>query len=480
MRKIILFELNEVPFGVVDYFCSQFPESALARTLPKCTQVETVTHDEGELSPWITWPTLHRGVSNHQHKIKDFGEDLGRVDGQFPPVWQILAEAGLKPGVFASMHTFPMPGNYQDYSFFVPDPFAGDSAAHPGHIEPFQQFNLAMSRKSGRNVDSGIDFKAALNLAKSLPWLGLKPETFVAVGKQLLDERTSDWKKNRRRVFQSVLAFDVFYKLLKDRKPNFTTFFSNHVASTMHRYWAATFPEDYSEYNLSDEWQQRFAGEIAYAMHWFDAFFKRLKQFADNHPEYLLVVASSMGQEATKAEELKTELYGENFEKFVACTGLQASEWERKPAMHPQYNLSVVPEKEDFFLQQLRKFRVNGEPLVFRHKENGFFSINLGHRNMEKEELVFDEQTMPFSTLGLKNEPVDDESDGTAYHIPEGILLIYDPKETSLKTSRQTSADSRAVAPSLLDNFGLSVPDYMVEERIVPLTGKSLKAGSLL
>jgi len=472
MRKIIFFELNEVPYRVIDYFTSFHPDSVLAQTLPKCHQLETVTEDEGELSPWITWPTLHRGVSNQYHQIKDFGESLDKVDAQYPPIWKILAEAGHNPAVFASMHTYPLPKDHGRYAFYVPDPFAGEAVSHPRYIEPFQAFNLAMSRRSGRNVDTGIDKKSALALLLSLHKIGVTPHTLLSIAKQLLDERLVDWKKNRRRVFQSVMAFDVYHKLLKQHQPAFSTFFSNHAASTMHRYWAATFPEDYQTYNLSQEWQQKFKGEIGYAMQWFNHFFGKLKAFADRHPEYLLVVASSMGQEATKAEELKTELYAHGFEKFIAYLGLTDEDWERRPAMHPQYNLKVVAEREAFFLEQLQKVRVKGDPLVFRHKEEGFFSINLGHRNLEDEQIVFDGFPVDFKLIGFQNEGIDDESDGTAYHIPEGCFFVYDPKDTTLKPNIRQKVSSSAVAPSILDNFGLKVPSYMTEERIQAISQK--------
>ena len=139
MRKFIFFELNEVPYTVIDHFCQKYPSSTLAKVLPKCAQIETVAEDEGELSPWKTWPTVHRGVTNSQHKIHDFGENLTSVDEKYPPIWKILADAGKQPGVFSSMHTFPLPTNYQDYSFFIPDPFAGDSNSHPKKLEPFQR-----------------------------------------------------------------------------------------------------------------------------------------------------------------------------------------------------------------------------------------------------------------------------------------------------------------------------------------------------
>jgi hypothetical protein len=470
MRKIIFFELNEVPFSVVDHFVEKYPESTLAKLLPYSIKMETVAPDEGELSPWITWPTVHRGVSNHVHQIKDFGEDLQERDKQYPPVWKILAKAGLKPGVFASMHTYPMPENYQDYAFYLPDPFAGDSAAFPPYTVPFQQFNLAMSRRSGRNVDGGIDMKAAMKLLSTLPQLGIKPTTFLAIGKQLLEERQESWKKNRRRVFQSVLAFDIFMRLMETKQPDFATFFSNHVASAMHRYWAATFPEHYSTYNLSEEWKTRFSGEIDYAMHTFDRFLARMVSFVKAHPEYTLLISSSMGQEATKAEQLSTELYAKDFNRFISYFQLAPGSCEIRPAMHPQYNLRVEDEAQAAALAgHLNQVSIDGKPLVFRQKEGGFFSINLGHRNLPSNFVSYNGSQVSFQELGLVNEAIEDESDGTAYHIPEGILLQYDPNDLSVKNKKHKGINTLAIAPSLLQNYGLPVPGYMSEERIPSL-----------
>jgi predicted component of type VI protein secretion system len=40
--------------------------------------------------------------------------------------------------------------------------------------------------------------------------------------------------------------FDIFMNQLERTKPGFTTFFTNQVASSMHRFWAASFPEEYA------------------------------------------------------------------------------------------------------------------------------------------------------------------------------------------------------------------------------------------
>jgi hypothetical protein len=467
MRKFILFELNEVPFFVIDHYCKQYPDSVLAKLMPKCHQIETYAEDEGHLSPWITWPTLHRGVTNKLHKIKDFGEDFTAVDAKYPNIWQMLMEKGVSTGVFMPMHSFPLPDNYQQYSFFVPDPFAGESKTHPENLMPFQQFNLSMSRKSARNVDSGIDIKSASSLALSLPSLGIKAGTLLDVAGQLVKERIKPWVRTRRRTYQSVLAFDIFMHLMRRRKPQFAIYFSNHVASAMHRYWAAAFPDQYKQYNLSSEWQNTYKGEINFAMSKFDEFLSTMVNFVNKNPEYKLMITSSMGQGATEAEQVNTESYCKDFDKFVSFFGLQAHEWERKSAMHPQYNLLVKGEsKIQQFNDALSNLQIGGKPLQFRQKENGFFSIDLGHRNLPNEIAIYKGKEVNFSEMGLCNEGIDDETGSTAYHIPEGSLLIYDPQDVKEKTTREKGVSTTAIVPSILENFKLPVPSYMTDKRI--------------
>ena len=41
---------------------------------------------------------------------------------------------------------------------------------------------------------------------------------------------------------QPVISFDLYLKYLKNTKPEFSTFFTNHVAGMMHRYWKYLFP----------------------------------------------------------------------------------------------------------------------------------------------------------------------------------------------------------------------------------------------
>jgi hypothetical protein len=109
MQKILLFEINEVPFRVIDYYCDMRPTSTLARILSRSRQYETVIEDSLALDPWISWPTMHRGVPDNKHQILHLGQVLDEVDAQYPPIWRLLKQAGVSVGVFGSLHSSAEP-----------------------------------------------------------------------------------------------------------------------------------------------------------------------------------------------------------------------------------------------------------------------------------------------------------------------------------------------------------------------------------
>ena len=264
-RAIVLFELNEVPWEILDDYVAARPGSGLARVLARSHSFTSMAADRGHLSPWTTWPTLHRGVNDERHMIASFGEDRSEADRRFPPVWTLLHDAGVSAGVCATLHSYPVPDDLGSYAFYLPDPFASEPVAHPPELVEFQRFNLAMSRESARNVDTHIPRKDALAVVRHSRRLGIRPATYAALARQLLAERRRPAMSNRRRTYQSVLLFDIFARQLRRSRPQFSTFFTNHVASAMHRYWAAHRPGDYERLGLDQEWIETFRDEVLWA-----------------------------------------------------------------------------------------------------------------------------------------------------------------------------------------------------------------------
>lgn len=409
-RSVILFELNEVPRRVIEDFAASRPDGAFARVCRDGLLRETVAPD-AVLSPWITWPTLHRGAADHG--IRHFGQDLSAADAAHPPLWARAMQAGLRVGVFGSLHSWPPPADVSRYAFYVPDTFAPEAQSHPAALEAFQRFNLAMSRASARNVAGGVPAREALRFLRAAPGLGLRTRTLAGLAAQLAAERIAPWKRARRRTWQSVIAFDLFEKALRRSLPDFATFFTNHVASAQHRYWAAAFPGDYERVKQDAAWLNRYRGEVAFAMQHAENMMRRLMRYTAAKPERLLVVASSMGQSATVAKPIRTQLYLRDVEKFMAALGVQR--WERRPAMDPDVSLYV--ENAEEFEQALKTLSIAGSPVQYERGEGGFFSLSFGH-----EDLPDDSR---FAELGLVNESIEDAAATTAYHIPQGALLLW-------------------------------------------------------
>lgn len=463
-RRIVLFELNEVPWRIVDEFVADHPMSTLARILPTSRCYTSIAADRGHLSPWTTWPTLHRGVNDEQHMIGSFGQDRVEADECYPPVWKMLHSAGVSVGICGTLHSFPVPEDISSYSFYLPDTFAVDPTAHPAELQAFQEFNLTMVAASSRNVDTAIPRTAALKFLRRTPKIGIRPRTFAALTKQLGAERRKPWLSTRRRSFQSIFAFDLFGKQLESKRPAFSSFFTNHVASAMHRYWAAGHPGDYAQVDLDDAWMDKYRDEVPWAMARADEMIGRLVAFADANPEYEVWIASSMGQGPTFAQQLETQLYVDELPTFMQVAGgVPAANWSQRPAMLPQRNVHVDVDHADDFEARLREITVAGEPLKYRRADNGFFSMEWGQANLhdQPEAIRIGGVVMAPGDIGLRIVEIEERSDTTAYHVPQGVLAIYDPQDQSVKSAERPDVSVLEIAPTILANFGVAIPDYM-------------------
>jgi hypothetical protein len=467
--KLILFELNEVPLRVVDEFCAKYPRSCLATLLPRCAQFASFAEDSGHLSPWITWPSLHRGVANDRHGIESFGQPLDEIDRAFPPLWDVLARQGVSTGVFGSLHSYTSfaPDRQQKYAFYVPDTFAAGSECFPERLSVFQELNLAMVRDSPRNVAARLPWRAALAMLAAAPGLGLKPATLIDAGRQLISERLQPARRVRRRTYQAILAFDVFFRQLRTHQPAFATFFTNHVASAMHRYWAARFPDDYREFGFDQSWVETYRGEIDFALHKLDRCLARLVRFVERRREHQLWIATSMGQAATIARPVRTQLFITDLACFLRELGVPEDAWRRRPAMAPDTNFVVDKPYEPICATALAELRLQGQPLDWRRAAGGFFTVRLGQADLAEKSDCLQRlgRALPLAECGLANVRIEDQSNTTAYHIPQGMLLVYDPRRAPAVRQR-TEISTLEIAPAILRYFSASAPAYMQPSRI--------------
>lgn len=463
-RRFVLFELNEVPFRVVRHFADRHPRSAFAKILHRGSAWETVTPDTGHLTPWVTWATLHRGVASDKHGLVALGQDHTKADRSCPPIWSLLAAAGRRVGMFGSLHSYPLPGDVDRYAFYVPDTFAAGPEAEPPELSAFQRFNLHMVDRSGRNVSNELPVREALSfLLRSMP-AGVRPATLAKIARQLASERIWSERTTRRRTIQTLLAFDLFAAQLKSKKPDAAFFFTNHVASSMHRYWPATFTDDYRDTKWSDEWVRRFSGEIDYTMGEADEMLGELLAFADRNPDYLVLVAGSMGQAAVDNPDRRvtTEVLLRNTGKFLEQLGIKGG-WERRRTMEPTYTISFDDTASaDQFMAALASLKVAGQFVQSRRFDDHGVEFMLGHFNIPDDDFTVTIGNRPVdpADAGLANVPIEDEVGAAAYHVPEGMLLTYDPRGSAGRSGRESVSSTR-IAPTLLALQGVEAPSYM-------------------
>lgn len=463
-RKLIVYELNEVPLRIIDWYVAANPDSTLAKLVKTGRVYQTFTEDVGHLSPWITWPTLHRGVTNQQHEIYDFGQSLDDVNREYPPLWTLLADAGRRVGVFGSLHSYPLPADLASYAFYVPDTFAAGSECFPKNFEDFQEFNLTMMDRSARNVSRSIALGPALKFLRAAPGLGLRGRTVVELGRQIAMEQVKKERAIRRRTSQVQIAFDFFLRATMRERPDAAFFFTNHVASSMHRYWPASFPKDYRTSEWPAVWRDSYAEEIPFAMAHADRQLSDLYRVVMADDDYVLMVTSSMGQAAVEGQNMvKRQLNIGSVDRFMRALGMGPDQWQRRRAMVPLYTFALGEAVIDHFRNTVATLTVNGAPIGAREHHRGVFSVQFGHINLENAEIEVRLRGVPidFADLGLINQRIQDEAGSNAYHIPDGSMIMFDPRERSVSAAERPAISTIEIAPALLANFSIAIPSYM-------------------
>jgi hypothetical protein len=453
---MICYELNEVPWRVLDYYIEQRPQSFFAKNIDRFTQLTTVTRDSGELHPWSTWPTMHRGVNNDCHDIRYINQDLSGTKA-YPPVWEILARSGVSVGVFGSLQSYPLFKN-ENVAFYLPDTFSPDEAAYPKSIVPFQKFNLKMAGKNKATTSrlSFVDFLQAPRLLMA----GVGVGSLIKAGQHLLSERLDSKNKSLRPAMQAHLAFDVFWKLLNCHRPQFATFFTNHVASLMHRYWMYTFPEDFSSQPPRDNFFEFHKQTILKGMDIVDKQLEQISAFSEDFG-YELIISSSMGQEAIDRGEYIPELQLTTI-KFLTQMFECKEPVKLNPAMQPDVAFEFRSKSSfDHFKNESQELLgPDGEKILrLRYTPKGLtlnLSIQSSHAIAKSGQLSYRGKTHPVEDFGFK---VFRRDPGTGYHVPEGIWLWRGNHKLPKLEPRQR-VDSCTYLPAILTYFNLPIPSY--------------------
>ena len=474
MKSVIFFEANEVPKRLAADHIARRPDGALAKMAKRGRMLETRCDDEIELDPWISWPTLHRGVIDKAHRVLHLGQSLDWADENYPPIWRLLHRAGVRVGVFGSLHSSHTPADARDYEFYVPDFFAAEAFAHPETLLPFQEFNLVMTRRSARNVDPGLPMREAARFGASAIGNGLSVGAMAKIGAQLAEERINPARKIRRRNLQGVIGADFFLSLLRQRNPQFATFYTNHVAASMHRYWGAYFKDDYGDENpMGADWIAKYGAEVPHAMDVLDDMLAKVIAYVESRDDTVLMLVSSLGQAAIQ-EARPTDGFTTivDVDRLMAFLGFEPHQYRTANAMAPCISIDLEPEIAQDFEEKLLRTRIMDAEPVRDEREIAPLSFDIKNGRSAHLYFYFEGQRPEGEiTVGNRMAPLEEAGIGffihednvacSAHHIPEGVLAIYDPSTDGAKMNGAGKISTLDIAPALLRNFGADVPDYM-------------------
>ena len=456
--KLIIYELNEIPRKLFDFYVNKFPNSSFAEISNKGIILNTFTKDIGELHPWSTWPTVHRGVYNDVHKIRSINQDLS-ISKNYKPIWEILKEENFNIGVFGSLQSYP-PIYDERVKFHLPDTFAPKSDAIPKDLKEFQDFNLKMANNN-KAISRNISFRDVLSFLNLTKKGIISKRSALRAAFHIAKEKINANNKKRRSIIQNVLTFDLYLKFLKKTKPDFSTYFTNHLAGMMHRYWRDLFPEDF---NMTKEEVNKFNQKsLIYAMHLADNNLKNLLNFSKNN-DYDLWLISSMGQCAIDRGHYFPELVLRDLDKLLIKLGLNPINHELLPAMQPDYCIKSSD------LNSLKKLKISISKIKdcqqksILNERYTTKSLNL-HLILERSEAFKNNQFLTVNSKKFKFEELGFElitrDQGTGYHNPIGIFTLYGPSTGNFSKFQNDLIETTTISPTILKLFNINLKDYM-------------------
>ncbi len=459
MRKessLIIYELNEIPQKVIVHYIRHKPKSFLAKICRETSFVETVTTDKGELHPWSSWPTFHRGVNNEVHKIKYLNQDLDSARNH-PPIWEKLKNSGISIGIFGSLQSYP-PLSGDKVSFFVPDTFSPSRKSYPTELEKFQKFNLSLTKRNTAHARS-FQIKDVLNFLDIMLNNLVSISTVFRIVRHIISEKVNDNFKKRRSLLQPLIGFDVYYKYLYKNKPRFSTFFSNHVAGIMHRYWKDSFPEDFgmSKENIDYKEIKFNQNSLFKSMDIADKQIKKLYNLQKDRQGKLWIV-SALGQQAKEWGDYIPEIALKSEQLFLNKIQCETKKITFVPSMHPDLNFHCDDNKNmKDFIENLNELRDldNKKILIERYKpiNNTFnFTIQSTKSISESKSILYKGKKYSLFDFGFEFVKRDN---GTGYHINKGIFISSDPRDIDKLSSYNKKTDS--IDTTLFHNYILSL-----------------------
>jgi len=224
MSKTILIGLNEINFDFLEVYMKKGELRHFSALLEGSRIIKTVSESKYELlEPWIQWVTIHTGKSYDEHQIFRLGDIVEHQD-----LNQIFEELENKGKTVGAVSPFNVDNRLKNAKFFIPDPWTKTKVTGNWFIK---NLYAAIHQSVNDNAQEKISFKSLL----ALGWAFL---FYVPLGnyKTYFSNLLNRKKPGVKAIILDNLLTDVFVKLWRRNKPDFSNIFLNSGAHIQHHY----------------------------------------------------------------------------------------------------------------------------------------------------------------------------------------------------------------------------------------------------
>ncbi|MFW9823798.1 MAG: alkaline phosphatase family protein [Candidatus Thorarchaeota archaeon] len=273
MEKIILLALDGLSWNIIEELTSKNKLKNINEITKK--GVSAVLKAEGFLSSPKIFCSIFTGKKVEKHGIRDFyskEEDLSSRQ-----IWDILHDKGLKVGVYRPLSIWSAK---KFDGFCIPSPMLLEKNTYPEKLLFIGELD-----KKARSEKYSLAFllKIFWNLLKfQFPITGLFKiikRSIILTMKNSLEERMYLLKE-----IEMIIHTNLYYKLLKKYKSQFSVFFDYSFDTLSHIYW-----RDKDEYS-------KYPDVLPNAYQIVDKFIGKVKTFSEKNG-YHLIICSDHGFE---------------------------------------------------------------------------------------------------------------------------------------------------------------------------------------
>lgn len=460
-QPVILLELNELTPRLMERFIGAGKLPTFARFYRE-SRIFTTEADAGvaELEPWIQWITVHSGLGAHEHGVHDLGDGYLVREKQ---IWDLLSDSGRKVWVCGSMNVqyrAPIRG------WILPDPWMTKVSPQPAD-ELLPYFRFVSANVLGHTLDR-VPLTAAETFAFAafMARHGLSGATVAAIARQLAAERLHPNVRWKRTTILDDLQFDLFRWVYQKERPDFSTFFSNSTAHFQHLYWRNLEPERFRVKPDSAD-QSAYADAILHGYQQMDRLLDRFLRLAGDEATLIFCTAFSQQPFLVYEESGGKRWYRPlHFDRFLRDVGITTPATVA-PVMAHQFQADFETEAAAVAAEtQMASLRYAGRQAVFvRRTGHQIFAGCQLTEAVEPDAVLTvgeSDRSIPFFQVFYRVEGLK-----SGMHHPEGMLWIRTPERRHSVESAKVPLV--AIAPTLLEMFGLPKPDYMKGNAIAPV-----------